>query len=241
MPKADPFTQRRLLDLAAVDRSVGTARHRRTTLPELAEIAAGEQALAGLRNAVITAETEVGDLDRDGRKLDAEIETVRARADRDAARLSSGAGSPKELENLQHEITSLARRQGVLEDDALELMERRETADEVLAGATREFDAATASLDAARARRDAVFAEVDAELETLAAQRSEVAAPLPADVLALYEKVHATGRTAAAELTGDTCGACKLGLDRVEVGRLRSAPADEVARCPECGAILIRA
>jgi hypothetical protein len=36
-------------------------------------------------------------------------------------------GSPRELENLQHEIGSLARRQSDLEDVVLDIMERRES------------------------------------------------------------------------------------------------------------------
>ena len=40
-PKADPFVQRRLLDVARIDQTTSAATHRRTTLPELALIAAG--------------------------------------------------------------------------------------------------------------------------------------------------------------------------------------------------------
>src|SRR5580765_2578343 len=132
-PQADPFTQRKLLDLAATDRAADTAAHRRRSLPELGVIEGGSKQLPELRAAVVVAETEVSDLDREGRRLDTEIDQVRARSKRDRERLAAGSGTPRELEGLQHEIDSLDRRQGVLEDEALELMERRETADAALA------------------------------------------------------------------------------------------------------------
>lgn len=240
MPKADPFAQRRLLDLAGFDQSINAAQHRRVTLPELAVLAAGSTTLAVLRNTKVLAETEVGDLLRANRKLDNEIDQVRARAERDAQRLAAGAGNAKDLENLQHEITSLSRRQGVLEDEALELMEQKENADVALAQVTAEFDLLEAEVTAAAGSRDDKFADIDDELRTHRAGRSELVAALPADLVALYERIHKSGKVAAAKLAGGRCEACRMDLDRVELSSIAGAASDEVVRCPECGAILIR-
>ena len=58
------------------------------------------------------------DIAREQARLENEVELVRARAGRDQQRLDAGqVSSPRELENLQSEIASLARRQGALEDD----------------------------------------------------------------------------------------------------------------------------
>lgn len=240
MVKADPFQQRRLLEVAALDRSLGTVAHRRTTLPELAEIAAAIASRTELSAARALAEAEIGDLDRESRKLDAEIDTVRARADRDAQRLQAGAGGAVALAGLQHEIESLARRQGVLEDAALELMERREEADTALAAAVEKLNQLQAVVDAAEQRRDAALADLAEQQQTLTAQRQQAVSGLSAELLALYEKIRGTGKVAAGELTGPNCGACRMDIDRTELAAVRSAPMDEVVRCPECGAILIR-
>ncbi|WP_029137244.1 zinc ribbon domain-containing protein [Nakamurella lactea] len=240
MPQADPTDQRRLLDIAATDRAIAAADHRRNTLPELALIAAGTERTASLRVAKVNAETEVADLERDGRKLDLEIDQVRARADRDAERMAAGAGPAKDLSNLQHEIDTLARRQATLEDRSLELMELREKADAVLATATADFDAAAAEIAAAESRRDDQFADLDDELARLRATRAEQAGQVPDDLLALYERIRKTGKIAAAELRGAECQACRLELDSVALSQIRSAPADQVMRCTECGAILVR-
>ena len=36
------------------------------------------------------------------------------------------------------------------------------------------------------------------------------------------------------------CGACRIEIDKGELARIAAAPEDEVLRCPECGAILLR-
>jgi predicted nucleic acid-binding Zn-ribbon protein len=101
-PKADPFVQRRLLDVARLDQVRSAAEHRRRTLPELAQIATGSARVDELRNAGLLAQAEIGDLDRAAKKLDNEIDAVRARAKRDADRLASGTAPAKDLENIQH-------------------------------------------------------------------------------------------------------------------------------------------
>lgn len=240
MPKADPFVQRRLLDLAGFDQSINAAAHRRATLPELVVIAQGLGRLTELRNARVLAETEVGDLERATRKLDNEIDQVRSRAERDARRLTAGAGNAKDLDNLQHEITSLGRRQGVLEDEALELMEQKETADGELAAVTAQVDQLQAEVGAAESRRDQLFVDIDDELGRHGRDRAELLGGLPAELAALYERIHKSGQVAAAKLSGGRCEACRIDLDRVELSTIAAAASDEVVRCPECGAILIR-
>jgi predicted nucleic acid-binding Zn-ribbon protein len=237
VPKADPFVQRRLLDLAGLDQSISAAEHRRANLPALALIAAGSARLSELRNARVGAETEVSDLERATRKLDNEIDQVRSRAARDAERLAAGAGNAKDLENLQHEITSLSRRQGVLEDEALE---QKETADAELARVTADFDRAQSEIAAATSQRDEAFADIDEELGRHRQARAALVAELPADLAALYERIRRTGGVAAAKLNGARCEAHRMDIDRVELAAIAAAPSDEVVRCPECGAILIR-
>jgi predicted nucleic acid-binding Zn-ribbon protein len=239
-PKADPFSQRKLLDLAATDRAADAAAHRRRTLPELAVIESGSARLAELRAAVVLAETEVGDLDREARRLDNEIDQVRSRSKRDRERLAAGGGTPRELEGLQHEIDSLDRRQGVLEDEALELMERQESAVATQTSARQALQVVLGAVAVAEQRRDEVFTDIDDDLARLRAARAEQLAPLPPDLVALYERVRGSGRVAAAELRGNQCGACRVELDRVAFNAAKSAPPDAVVRCEECGAILIR-
>jgi len=238
--KLDPFAQRRLLDLADADQALGAGRHRRQSLPELAVIETASEQARTLRGQALLAETEVADFKRAMNKLELEIDQVRGRAQRDADRLASGSASAKELENLQHEIESLRRRQGVLEDEELELMEQREEAEAVLSRLHAEEAELKTVLDAAISRRDEAFAEIDAEIAKQSQKRAAVSEGLPDDVLALYNRIHDSGKIAAAQIAGARCGACRIEIDRTALSQIRAVPVDGIARCSECGAILIR-
>jgi len=239
-PKADPFVQRRLLDVARIDQAVSAAEHRRKSLPELGLIATGTTRVDELRNAAVLAQTEIGDLDRAARKLDNEIDAVRARSKRDSDRLAAGTAQAKDLENMQHEIVSLARRQATLEDEALELMESREQADASMATIDRDLAAAKAELEAAEQRRDVAFTDIDDELRRVMAERKSLVDGMPAPLVALYEQIRARGRVAAAALNGSRCEACRMDLDRSALADIWAAGVEDVVRCTECGAILIR-
>ena len=240
--KVDPFVQLRLLELQALDSAVDRLRHRRATLPEIAEMARLDGLVDALRDAVVRAETEVSDLAREQAKFDREIEQVRTRKARDEQRLASGSITiPRQLQDLEHEVATLARRQSDLEDSELEVMERAETAEAELAQLSRRRSGHLADRDVAEAARDAGFVEIDAELERTLAERAALAATFPADVLALYEKLRASeGGVAVGEITRGRCGGCHLDLMNNEKSALRTAPSDELVRHDECRRIMVR-
>ncbi|MFF4778408.1 zinc ribbon domain-containing protein [Microtetraspora fusca] len=239
--KAAPEAQKRLLDLAELDAGLDRFRHRRRTLPELAEIEELSKSLARAATQAIAAETEAGDLAREQAKAEADVDAVRVRIDRDQKRLDSGqVTSPKDLASLQSEIASLHRRQGDLEEVVLEIMERREAADAQVADLKVQRDEAAATLAAAEARRDAAFAEIDKEAAELQDRRPAIAADIPDDLLALYGKLREQFGVGAAMLHGGRCLGCRTTLSIADLNRIRAAAHDEVLRCEECRRILVR-
>ena len=240
--KAAATDQLRLLDLQAVDLSIDQLGHRRRTLGEHAEIEKTAASLAELRAELAKAESEVEGYDRKIRTLETEVEQVRARADRDKQRMTSGAvGAAKELERLQHEVTTLAARQSDLEDDELALMEERETADAARSEVQSRFDAASSALATLELRRDGIEAEIDADIAARTAERGPLAATLPEDLRALYERLRIPNAgIGAAALRARKCGGCRIELYGTELAAARAADEDEVLRCEECGRILIR-
>jgi len=240
--KADPFVQLRLLDLQALDSALDRMAHRRRTLPELAEIARLDGLLEGLAGDIALAEAGVADLQRDLDKAEADIEQVRVRKARDEERLNSGAiTQAKQLEELQHEVATLTKRQGDLEDAELEVMERMEEAqaslDALVAQRTEHQQARGRAVDA----REAAWLEIDAEAEAKRKERGEVAVEIPADLLALYEKVRAAeGGIGAGPIERGRCGGCHVDLLNNEKAEFRNAPTDEVLRHESCSRILVR-
>jgi predicted nucleic acid-binding Zn-ribbon protein len=194
-----------------------------------------------LDSELVRARTAHGDVQREVAKAEADVQLVRDRAARDQARLDSGQGTAKDLQALQHEVASLARRQGELEDVELEVMERAEA----LEARVRELEAARAELtvkvDALEAARDKALADLDAEAAQVTANRANVVPGVGGDLVALYEKIRAnSGGVGAAALHQRRCEGCRLELNQVDINRIAAAADDEVLRCEECRRILVR-
>jgi predicted nucleic acid-binding Zn-ribbon protein len=102
------------------------------------------------------------------------------------------------------------------------------------------IDTLEQDLNAARQARDEVLAGVEQARTERSSRRAEVTAALDADLLGLYERQRTTSGIGAGRLLGGRCGACRIELDRGELARISAAPEDDVLRCQECGAILLR-
>ncbi|WP_153398685.1 zinc ribbon domain-containing protein [Ornithinicoccus halotolerans] len=238
--RAEPAQQQRLLDLQALDTRLSQLDHRLRTLPERAEVDRLAREHQDVEDEVVRARTALSDLEREVTKAESDVQLVRDRADRDRARLESGTGSSKDLQALQHELESLARRQSTLEDEQLEVMERAEQAESELARAEERLAGVAEQLERATAQRDEVVGELTSQREEVERSREPVVGELPADLLALYDRIRATSGTGAAALSRRSCGGCQLELNTVELGRIRAADPDEVLRCEECRRILVR-
>lgn len=167
---------------------------------------------------------------------------MRQRAARDQKRLDSGqVTNPKDLENLQSEIASLARRQGDLEDVVLEVMERHEAATERVAELAQRVEAVEAKSGDAVTRRDAALREIDDEAGQVREERASAAGSVPEDLLKLYEKIREQqGGVGAARLFRRRCEGCQLELNITELNDVRGAPEDAVLRCENCRRVLVR-
>ena len=149
--------------------------------------------------------------------------------------------NPKDLERMQHELESLERRITSLEDEELEVMATLEDAQRNLDSLTAQVTAADERLAVLAASRDEKAVEIDKELAELEARRTPVVAEVPADLLALYEKLRAAkGGVGAAALRARQCGGCRLTIDHAELALIAQKPDDEVVRCEECQRILVR-
>jgi predicted nucleic acid-binding Zn-ribbon protein len=238
--KADPAVQRRLLQLAEVDVELARVEHRRRTLPELTEITAAEQSVRAKRDAQVAVQTSLTDLDREVKRQEKEIDAVRAREDRDRSLLTDGMVSSKQLTDLEHELATLQRRQTTLEDDLLELMERREAVELNGQHAGIELAKAEEALADAQRRRDEALADLETTEVRRTAERDRLLPEIPEALFRMYDRVRVAKGTGAALLRARRCGACRLELDRSALSRIAAAPADDVVTCEECGAILVR-
>ncbi|RDH10105.1 zinc ribbon domain-containing protein, partial [Tsukamurella pulmonis] len=237
---ADPAAQRILLDLAEVDAEISRLAHRATHLPEDAEIAELEKRATTERDESVRVSILVEDLDRDISKLEKEVEQTRLRERKDRELLASGAVPAKQLTEIEHELKGLERRQSVLEDEELELMEKREAValDQQRAEAT--VNATSDEIAAVARRREETLKDIEVAKARTATTREATVGTLPEDLYAEYERRRASSGTGAGLLQARRCGACRLELDRGFLDSVARKPADAVVHCDECGAILVR-
>lgn len=235
---ASPADQRRLLEVADLDDRIRRAENAKKNPPQAARI----QQLVARRNELShELSSRLGtrdDLRTELARIESDVAVVDARAARDAGRLAT-TSNVKEAQGLESEIASLGRRKSDLEDAELELMERLEQADAAVAeqeALIAETNAEGAALSAEAKR---VIAEATTALEAATRDRSAIAGAIPAELLALYDRI-AVRDIGAGLLTRGTCGGCNMVLSGTDMQAIRQARADAVLTCPECGCILVR-
>ncbi len=240
--KSDPFAQLKLLDLQEIDARLDLLRHQLATLPETKELAALVATRSEVDDQARDSRIIVDDLTREQKKADADVEQVKTRRKRDQDRMDQGLiTNPKDLERMQQELVSLQRRITELEDLELDVMEQLENAQEALSRHNAKLDEIDEQIVTLTASRDEKAGTVTEESERLTAERTEMAAGLPEDLIALYEKLRTQkGGVGAAALRRRQCTGCSLELTASDLQTIAKAPSDEVLRCEECQRILVR-
>jgi predicted nucleic acid-binding Zn-ribbon protein len=238
--KAEVVQQRSLLELAELDAERSRLDHRAKHLPEQQQVEGAQSAHGEANDRLAAVQIALEDLDAQVAKFESEIDAVRQRGDRDRSMLAAGTVDARQLTELQHELGTLERRQSSLEDSLLEVMERREELQSQQAGELAEIDELQGKLTDAQRACDEKRAEIDQLRHQSNSRRDELVAGLDADLVALYERQRSHGGPGAGMLQGRRCGACRIEIDKGELARISAAAEDEVLRCPECGAILLR-
>jgi uncharacterized protein len=237
--KATVAQQYSLLEVAELDAELARIAHRASHLPERQgyERTQTDQVAANDRLGALHIASE--DLDAQISRLESEIDAVHQREERDRSLLQSVAEA-RQLSDLQHELETLQRRRSNLEDSLLEVMERHEELQAQRAVALAAIEALQADVAGAKQALDGALAAIDDTRRQCALRREELAAALDPELVALYERQRAGGGAGAGPLQGRRCGACRIEIDRGELSRISVAADDDVLRCPECGAILLR-
>lgn len=240
--KAPASEQSTLLQVQDCDTRLAQLQHKSNTLPQKAELATATERAERLRKELIAAQTIVSDLEREQAKADADVDLVRERSRKDRELLDSGSiNDPKQLQSLESELQSLAKRQSDLEDIELEVMERLEGAQAAVAHLESESTSAQGEVQRLADEVGEQDAEIAAERASVEVDRGALVGGISAELLALYDKIRAdhAGR-GAARLHRGRCDGCRIDLPPTEIASLKAAAEDEVLRCEECRCILVR-
>lgn len=211
---------------------------------ELADLATGK-ALLSLQDEVLALATEISaqrssveECDREVGRIASDLELVERRIAKDSERLQTSS-NPKDISGIQHEMETLAKRKDELETSELELMETMDFEKSKL----EQFLARKAVLEADLAdSKQSTKIEIDrrkAEILEQSNQVQRLRVVPSAELLAIYDQ-RVTRGVPVGKLLKSTCGACNMSLTSTALNTLQRIPAQELARCPECTAILVR-
>lgn len=239
--KASTEQQKRLLELQQVETAIDQLNHKAKTLPVVKELDAARAALPIAENELVARQTAVADLQILVKRADADVEQVRLRIERDSALVDGGSLSAKDLVNMQHELETLKRRQATLEDEELEIMAQVESAQKLVDEQTQILTELTAKFDELSAQATQLLAEINNDKEAKISIATQMRTGIDAELLKLYDKIRTDhGGIGAAELSGKTCGGCRIEISATDLAAIQAAAADEVVRCDECRRILVR-
>lgn len=239
--QASPEQQSLILELQLLDNEIMQANTKLKSLPEVEQLLHIDKRIITATDEVATVKLEADQISLELRRSEVDVETVTDRIKKDEARLASGNATPKELEQTQHEIQTLKKRQLALEEIELEIMVRSEAVTERSKVLTTDLTSLQTLKSEINQRLTTATNEINSLITIKQKDRGVVAVKIEKVLLDLYEKIRASGGgVGAAALVGDKCNGCNLAINAVEMGRIKTLSKDELLRCEECRRILVR-
>lgn len=100
-----------ILELQLLDNEIMQANTKLKSLPEIEQLLHIDKRITGANDELSTVKSEADQIALELRRSEVDVETVTDRI-KDETRLSSGNATPKELEQLQHEVITLKSEKG---------------------------------------------------------------------------------------------------------------------------------
>jgi uncharacterized protein len=229
----------RLLELQSIDTAIDRLVGRRKILE-------GEGDLAAARAEAERAEQQLGELrlaldtfDRDGTRLEHEIDSLTRKTADEESRLFGGAvANAKELESIQREVDNLKKRRSEREDELLVVMEQREDVERRAKEAERISAERRAAVDTVAGDASRELDRIATELTAKQGERDALASGFDPELLELYEDLRRQKKgVGVAALVDGVCQGCHEKLSAVELDRLKHS--DDLPRCEYCRRILV--
>jgi predicted nucleic acid-binding Zn-ribbon protein len=149
------------------------------------------------------------------------------------------SSNQKDVQGIQRQLQALAKRMGELEDAELVLLERKDEISGSLQSINDERAEIQTVLATLETQQTAGLAKLTSGQQLLREDRARNLSQLSSELAEHYEKLFAKG-VGVGRLDGLVCDACGMTLGGDSLESVRNTPADELAHCGECGAILVR-
>jgi predicted nucleic acid-binding Zn-ribbon protein len=237
--KASPSEQALLLELQTFDTKLAQINHRAKSLAQHATLQKLAAERAGIAGTLSEQSGVLEDAQTELRRIESDVAVVEARIKRDDERLQV-TSSVKDMQALEQELAALRKRQGDLEEIELTVMERLDEQAATVALSQGKFDAIQTLMSEAEVDRDAELGVIETERTNAAANRAALAEKIPAELLALYEKLRARYGQGVSYLRGGVSSASGVKLNENDMVAIRQAAPDDVLLCPDSNVILVR-
>jgi len=236
--KASQQQQETLLELSQIDLQIRRNSLATSALVNGTEIEAARSELMQLSEQLLASRNSLDALDLDLKRAAQDLDLVELRIARDQQRLEQSSNS-KDIQGIQSELTSLAKRKDTLEDAELALIERVEAQSAEVLSIAKEREAAQAKLNSLEEGQATELAKLKSGAMLLAEDRARAISNLSEELAAHYEKLKARG-AGVGRFSGIACGACGMTMTGASLDAVRATPMDELAHCAECNGILVR-
>ncbi len=226
-----------LLDVQELDLEIDRLLHRRANLPELERYRATQEQLDALDERISQLSDEVRQLELAVDKAEGELEMLETKLKEQETRLFAGGMSARETENMRLEVQALRNQQGTSEERILALLNELDPKREELERLQTERQALADEKDSLEAVITAEWRQIDNEIARKEERKRDALAPVPEDLVELYEKLRTTKEgVAVGRLDQSTCGGCHIRLSPAEVIEAKQS---DPPRCVHCRRILV--
>lgn len=208
-------------------------------LDEITALLADSQSVKTAQQTADTAAKMVSPLRTKVRDLEMEIQSTGQKEKSAEEQLYSGAVKiPKAMQEMQHEIDTLKKRQRELEDQLLEMMLLVEEAQEKVEDAQTDLAQTTQSWESSHADLLTEQADLNVKLEQFKAQRQTALKPVNPESLKLYNTLKPRKANQPMSLLDDnSCSLCGIEQTMNVVQQARHG--NTLVPCINCGRYLV--
>jgi predicted nucleic acid-binding Zn-ribbon protein len=226
-----------LLDVQDLDLEIDRLLARRAGLPELQRYKATQESIDELDGQIEASRGELRRLELETDKAEGELEVLENKLNETETRLFAGGMSARETEHMRLEVQGLKGQKGASEERVLGLLDQLDPARAEVASLEAQHRELIEEKTELESIITSEWRSIDAELARKEERKREALAPVPGDLVELYEKLRTTKEgVAIGRLEDDTCGGCHMRLSPTEVSEVsRSDP----PRCVHCRRILV--
>ena len=224
---------KQLYELQELDTEI---EHEEQALSQKSSQLGDRQVLDNAQKQLVSEQQRLAELKHQHRDAEAEVDDLLSKIAGIEGQLYGGKiTNPKELSNLQHEVTTLKARGDDLENKALEIIDRVEAAEKSVATATSDYQNLEAEWNRQQQQLSDDIERLKTSLVDLKQKREQLSGQIESPAVTLYEKIRRQKKQAVAKVEQGICRACRISLSASAMQKARSG---QPVQCGTCGRIL---